>query len=79
MSHDVALVTWNENGFWQADLYKGAGSWDREDWNGCPEPDAFFTMAKGKTPDDAANRAAEKWPKTEIQVLALPDQDDEDE
>ena len=78
MSHDVALVTWNEKGFWQADLYRGAGSWDREDWNSCPEPDDFFTGKRTQNADDVANRACEKWPKTEVQILAMPDTDDGD-
>ena len=61
-SNDVAIVSWNEGGFWQADLFCGAAEWDQWDWEDGTPPDAHFTLKIGQTSGDAFARAREKWP-----------------
>lgn len=76
-STDVAVVSWNANGFWQADLFM---DWAGASWRDWMEHDGvaddFFTLAKDGTEDQAKRRAAEKWPGCEVTVMQ---QDDEGE
>lgn len=62
----VAQVSWNEKGFWQADLFHGEYA---------EEPETFFTLKRGQTKEDAIARAKEKWPLAVLQVA--DDEDDE--
>jgi len=61
MAEWVAQVSWNENGFWQGDLFWG-------EWADTPE--TFFTLKRGQTKEDAIAKAGEKWPLAELRVVA---------
>lgn len=63
---DVAVVSWNEKGFWQADLFHDASEWDAWDWESGNPADGFFTMAHGASLEDAMVKAAATWPGAKV-------------
>lgn len=65
----TAHVSWNENGFWQGDLFIGDAD--------CPE--AFFTLKRGQTKDDAVAKARASWPGVPISVIDPEDDDGDDD
>ena len=79
-STDVAVVSWNANGFWQADLFmdwRGASAKDWGEHDGVP--DDFFTLSKDDDEEAAMHRAAEKWPGCEVVTITQCADDDEDD
>lgn len=66
---DVAIVSYNENGFWQSDLYCDADHINGGDWEWLqPIPDAFMTFGKSDGKDIAIARTKEKWPDAKLEV-----------
>lgn len=61
----MAVISWNEKGFWQGDLYL---DWSPEDPEGV-SPDNFFTCGRTATLFDAKRQAAFHWPDAHIKVV----------
>ncbi len=59
MSDQRAIVSYNDNGFWQADLFDGDAD----------EPDAFFTMSVNDTAEQCADKAKVKWPLASVEII----------
>lgn len=74
---DMIVVSMHEKGFPCADLYRDVGEWDEDDWEGAC-PDAFFTMKRGDTLEQAAARAKMKWPNADVQVQNMTDEETDD-
>jgi hypothetical protein len=75
---DLAVVSMHEKGFPQGDLYLGFAGIDAMEFERLgAAPDAFFTMKKGDTLEQAAEKALQLWP-TAIVVPAADDEDEED-
>ena len=64
---DMIIISMHEKGFPQADLYHDVGGWDENDWDSAV-PDAFFTMKRGDTLEQASARAKMKWPEAEVYI-----------
>lgn len=64
---DVAVVSYNEKGFWQGDLYCDASTWDQHDWDGAI-PDAYFTCKRDEGPGVAVAKAQSTWPDAELMI-----------
>lgn len=63
MAKDVVIVSYNENGFYQADFFKSAGDIPLEEWENIgAAPDSFMTFARNGSLEDALTRAQERWP-----------------
>lgn len=60
----VAIITWNEKGFWQGDLWH---DWAPDDPEGI-SPDDFFVCSKDSILSDALLQAATSWPDAFIRV-----------
>jgi hypothetical protein len=68
-------VSWNENGFWQADVYLNTTAEEWDDNSGAP-PDGFFTGCKGESETSVIVRAARKWPTADIRSIDIePDEE----
>lgn len=74
---DMIVVSMHEKGFPCADLYRCVDGWDENDWDGAV-PDAFFTMKRGDTLEQAAARAKMKWPGADVQICHEADDSDAD-
>lgn len=66
---DVVIVGWNDNGFWEADIYKDvevspSGAFDLHG----SVSDGFITMSRHLSKLEASGRAAIAWPTALIQV-----------
>jgi hypothetical protein len=60
---DLAIISLHEKGFWQADLYLGAGSMTSSEFEAIsPSPDDFITMARGEPAEACIATAKEQWP-----------------
>ena len=74
----LAIISWNENGFWQADLFCDPPA-DSKAWGLIsPMPDAFFTCARNEGPNEALAKAKIKWPAAKLETV-YPDHYDQDE
>ena len=74
---DMIVVSMHEKGFPCADLYRDVGGWNEDDWEGAC-PDAFFTMKRGDTLEQAAARAKMKWPGADVYIADVHETDDEE-
>lgn len=74
----VAVISFHEKGFFQADLYRNASGWERADWDAGHSPDAFFTMKKGDNLSAAMSRAREKWPDCDVREACEPDEHEDE-
>lgn len=72
---DLVIVSMNEKGFPQADLFYET-NWD-DDLDGCAA-DAFFTMKRGDTIADAVAKAEAKWPDARVMIAAEDENDNEE-
>jgi len=71
---DVVIISWNENGFWQGDLYR---DWTPEMPEGV-SPDNFFTCLKDADYLEAVRRSIELWPTAFIYVITEEEQEDDE-
>ncbi len=68
MADFTALVSFNESGFWQAELFDGESD----------EPETFFTMSPDATAEQCAAKARAKWPLAKVEIVcAICDGDGE--
>lgn len=70
----TAIVSWNENGFWQADIFLNTEPHEIE---AGLASDGFFTMAREASSEDTEAKARETWPSATV-IVWYPDEDDED-
>lgn len=75
---DLAIVSMNEKGFPQADLYLGVAGMPSDEFEACGmAPDTFFTMEIGDSLGTAYVRAQMTWPDAKV-VIAEDDEPEED-
>ena len=72
---DLVLVSMNEKGFPQADLFLETNHDD--DLDGAAA-DQFFTMKRGDTIEAAVAKAKAKWPKARLMIADVCETDNED-
>lgn len=75
---DLAVISRHEKGFWQGDLYVDAShlSGDEMEQMGLA-PDAFFTLGRGSTEDEARIASVKAWPAAVV-VVADDEEDSHD-
>lgn len=62
---DIVVVSWNDKGFWQADLYRSASDLNGDEIAALP-PDLFCTFKRSHTFDEALALTKVRWPNAEI-------------
>ena len=76
MAQDLVIVSWNDNGFWQADEYLQAAQYDGNEMERMGlAPDCFVTFPRDVSREDAISRAAAWRPQADLRVA----EDDENE
>lgn len=77
MPRDLVIVSMNEKGFPQADLYFGMADMPTDEFEACGmAPDGFFTMEPGDSLGTAYAKAQLTWPEAKV-VLADDDEPEE--
>lgn len=78
MARDLVVVSMHERGFPQGDLYCGCGDMGPSEFEALGTvPDSFFTLARGRTIEDAVAHARGRWP--EALVVVADDDPAEDD
>ena len=77
---NLAIISLNERGFWQADLYHDAShlSRDKMEQMGLV-PDGFRTFKTGDTERDAVEWVVNNWKSAEVRIDGFANPDDDDE